>query len=110
MIYRLPNGLRFGQPPAVHVHLQGMQDQPAHRQGCIANGYQFRLGPVFRHMHILGLLVGHGRRPPWFPPAGLIVMTREDADLVRQGEDCLDRVPQDLRISTGEPMPTATAA
>src|SRR5690606_24004291 len=97
--------LRFGQTSSIGIDLQRMQDKPWHGKGPVARlagGDELVLRPVFREMDVLCLLFGHGRLPQGFPAARLVVMSRKEAGVVRQGENGLDRPPQFSRIAAGE--------
>src|SRR5690606_25255202 len=79
--------LGLGQPTAIHVHLESVEDQLRHGKCAVASLpkiYELILGTILREVNILGLLLGDGAFPARFPPPRLVVMAGEDPGFIRQ--------------------------
>src|SRR5258706_15937268 len=90
-----PIMFRCRKPPSCDVDLQGGQHQLRHWQGPVAIRAELdetclvlaiRVG-IFR------LLLSNVAFPRWEPAAGLVVVSREEARLVRKCENVLDDLP-----------------
>jgi hypothetical protein len=94
---------RLGQAPAWDVHLQGVQDEPGHGSVLsIASRSATNSASVLIARCEFDRFCSVNMLSPRFTASGPIVVAGEETRLVGEGQNRLDRLPQDHRVTPGE--------
>jgi hypothetical protein len=80
-----------------------VQNELWHRQTCVAcaaKGNELCLAMRLGKVNVPGTLASYGAFPGGWATVGHVVVAREKAGVIRQGQDALDRAPERMCIAS----------
>ena len=91
------------QASCCDTDLQSVQNELWHRQTCVAcaaKGNELCLAMRLGKVNVPATLVSYGALPGGWATVGHVVVAREKAGVIRQGQDAFDRAPERMCIAS----------